>query len=224
MTHDVLYLIGIVAVGWAVTVGLRALPFLLFAGRDRELPKSIERFGAFISPIIIAALIVYSYSSLAWRTPYPYLAGLLTVGLQLLVRNPLASIIAGTALYMSLLSAGCTSVPTVQLDMRDPSIVYSDFGIKIGDTPVKAEDVVKILRENDIPSDRVIHVRIETGTKNLSGARMLLSVLARGGYTRPVLVSELHSASYATGKKKAPEQKASSSNQQKKIRYKKAKE
>lgn len=224
MTHDVLYLIGIVAVGWAVTVGLRALPFLLFAGRDRELPKSIERFGAFISPIIIAALIVYSYSSLAWRTPYPYLAGLLTVGLQLLVRNPLVSIIAGTALYMSLLSAGCTSVPTVQLDMRDPSIVYSDFGIKIGDTPVKAEDVVKILRENDIPSDRVIHVRIETGTKNLSGARMLLSVLARGGYTRPVLVSELHSASYATGKKKAPEQKASSSNQQKKIRYKKAKE
>lgn len=224
MTHDVLYLIGIVAVGWAVTVGLRALPFLLFAGRDRELPKSIERFGAFISPIIIAALIVYSYSSLAWRTPYPYLAGLLTVGLQLLVRNPLVSIIAGTALYMSLLSAGCTSVPTVQLDMRDPSIVYSDFGIKIGDTPVKAEDVVKILRENDIPADRVIHVRIETGTKNLSGARMLLSVLARGGYTRPVLVSELHSASYATGKKKAPEQKASSSNQQKKIRYKKAKE
>lgn len=224
MNHDILYLLGVVAVGWGVTVGLRALPFLLFAGRDRELPKSVERFGAFVSPVIIAALIVYSYSSLAWTTPYPYLAGLLTVGLQLVLRNPLVSIIAGTALYMTLLSCGCSSTPVVQLDMRDPSISYSDFGIKIDDTPVNAVEVVKILKENDIPTDRVIHIRVEPDIRDLSGARTLMGILAKGGYTRPVLVTERHSESYATGKKKAPENKRQSANKPKKIRYKKASE
>lgn len=224
MTHDILYLLGIVAVGWAVTIGLRSLPFLLFAGRDRELPKSVERFGAFVSPVIIAALIAYSYSSLAWKTPYPYLAGMLTVGLQLLLRNPLVSIVAGTALYMSLLATGCTSTPGIQLDMREPSIIYSDFGIKIGETPVNAVEVVQILKDNDIPTDRVIHIRVDPETKDLSGARTLMGILARGGYTRPVLVTERHSESYATGKKKKPENAKSAANQPKKIRYKKARE
>lgn len=223
MTHDIMHLFALVAVGWAVTVGLRALPFLLFAGSDRELPKSVERFGSIISPVIIAGLIIYSYSALAWKTPYPYLAGLLTVGLQLTVKNPLVSIIAGTALYMCLLTTGCTSTPSIQLDMREPSISYSDFGIKIGETPVNAVEVVNILRENDIPTDRVIHIRVAPETKDLSGARTLMGILARGGYTRPVLVTERHSESYATGKKKKPET-AKKSNKPKKIRYKKATE
>ena len=46
---------------------------------------------------------IYSYSSLEWRTVSPYLAGTLTVALHLRFRNPLASIVAGTALYMALL-------------------------------------------------------------------------------------------------------------------------
>lgn len=224
MTHDILYLFGLVAVGWAVTVGLRALPFLLFAGRDRELPKSVERFGSIISPVIIAGLIVYSYSALAWKTPYPYLAGVLTVGLQLTVKNPLVSIIAGTALYMCLLTTGCTSTPSIQLDMREPSISYSDFGIKIGETPVNAVEVVNVLRENDIPTDRVIHIRVAPETQDLNGARTLMGILARGGYTRPVLVTERHSESYATGKKKKPEMTKKASAKPKKIRYKKASE
>ena len=98
------YMLCVVGACFAVNYGLRALPFLLFAGRDRELPRWVERFGAFISPVIIAALIVYSYSGLEWRTAWPYLAGLLTVGLQLWKRNPLASIVAGTALYMALMA------------------------------------------------------------------------------------------------------------------------
>ena len=72
---DVIYMLGVVAVGFAVNYALRALPFILFAGRDRELPRWVERFGAFVSPVIIAGLIVYSYSGLEWKTVYPYLAG-----------------------------------------------------------------------------------------------------------------------------------------------------
>ena len=104
MTGEVVYMLSVVAACFAVNYGLRALPFLLFAGRDRELPQWVERFGSLLSPVIIAVLVVYSYSGLEWKTAWPYLAGGLTVGLQLWKRNPLLSIVAGTALYMAFLS------------------------------------------------------------------------------------------------------------------------
>ena len=105
-TETIIYLLGIVATAWAVTFALRALPFVIFAGRRRPLPRWVERFGDLVSPVIIAGLIVYSYSGMEWWTAWPYLAGALTVGLQLWKGNALASIIAGTALYMSLLAFG----------------------------------------------------------------------------------------------------------------------
>jgi branched-subunit amino acid transport protein AzlD len=99
----IIYLIAAVATGWAVTYTLRALPFILFSRKARELPPWAGRLGNLISPLIIAALILYSYSALEWRTVSPHLAGTLTVALHLRFLNPLASIVAGTALYMALL-------------------------------------------------------------------------------------------------------------------------
>ena len=103
MKAEVIYMLGIVGVGFLVNYTLRALPFLLFAGRDRELPFWIRRISGFVSPVIIAGLIIYAYSGSAWRTPWPYVAGAVTVGLHVWKRNPLVSIIVGTALYMLLL-------------------------------------------------------------------------------------------------------------------------
>lgn len=223
MTDRVLYLLGVVAVGWAMTVGLRFLPFLLFAGKDRPLPRWVERFGAFVSPVIIAGLIVYSYAGLEWKTVWPYLAGALTIGLQIVWRNPLVSIIAGTVVYMCALNCGCTSQRIVQLDKSDPSIRYSDYGITMNGTSVNPVEVVKVLRDNDIPTDRVIHIRMEEGTRDLRGARTLMGILAKGGYTRPVLVSERKSEAFNTGRpKKAPPPAAAQG--PRKIRYKKASE
>lgn len=221
MTARILYLFGVVLVGWAVTIGLRALPFILFAGRKDSIPKGVTTFGNIISPVIIAFLIVYSYSSLAWSTPWPYFAGFLTIAVQLLMKNPLVSILAGTILYMCLLSAGCASERIVELDVRDPSIHYSDYGIVMNGTTVSAYEVVKILKDNDVPTDRVIHIRLESGTQDLSGARTLMGMLAKGGYTRPVLVSERKAESYNTGKK-AESSSSKASTTQKKIRYKRA--
>lgn len=106
MTDEVLYMLGIVGAGFVVNFGLRALPFLFFSGGGRNLTHWAERFGSLVSPVIIAALVVYSYAGLAWRTPWPYLAGAITVAIQLWRRNPLASIVAGTVLYMALISRG----------------------------------------------------------------------------------------------------------------------
>lgn len=102
MSDEILYMTGVVAVGFAVNFGLRAIPFLLFAGKDRTVPAWVTRLGDVISPVIITCLVFYSFSGLEWRTYAPYLAGALTVALQLWRRNPLVSIIAGTALYMFL--------------------------------------------------------------------------------------------------------------------------
>lgn len=102
MTDEVLYMSGIVAVGFAVNFGLRALPFLLFGGSGRKLPPCVERVASAASPAIIACLVVYSYSGLEWRTAAPYLAGAAVVALQAAFRNPLVSIVAGTVAYMLL--------------------------------------------------------------------------------------------------------------------------
>lgn len=224
MTARIFYLLGVVLVGWAVTVGLRALPFLLFARRKGAIPKSVTTFGTIASPVIIAGLIVYSYAGLAWTTPWPYLAGVLTVSLHLLMKNPLVSILAGTILYMCLLSGGCSSVKTVELDAREPSIVYSDFGISLDDQPVTAIEILEFLKDNDIPTDRVIHIRMKEGTRDLRGARTLMGILAKGGYTRPVLVTERKSESYNTGKTVKKSAETRSSSPARRVKYKKAKD
>ena len=106
MGNEILYMLGIVAVGFAVNFGLRALPFALFAGRRCELPAWVKGLGAVVSPVIIFGLIVYSYSGLEWKAASPYIAGALTVALQLWRRNSLLSIVVGTITYMCLVDLG----------------------------------------------------------------------------------------------------------------------
>ena len=104
MRDEVLYMLGVVAAGFVINFGLRALPFVLFGGKDRVVPAWIDRISGFISPVIIAALVVYSFAGSAWRMPWPYIAGVVTVALQVWRRNPLLSIIVGTAVYMLFLN------------------------------------------------------------------------------------------------------------------------
>ena len=104
MADEVLYMLGVVAVGFVVNFGLRALPFALFAGRKCELPTWVKGLGSIVSPVIICGLIIYSYSGLEWRQSSPYIAGMLTIALQLWHRNSLLSIVAGTIAYMCLIN------------------------------------------------------------------------------------------------------------------------
>ena len=226
MIDEILYMLGIVAVGFAVNYTLRALPFLIFSGRDRELPKGVEMMGRFISPVIIAGLIVYSYSGLAWRTPWPYFAGVLSVGLQIWKRNPLVSIIAGTLVYMLLLNCcGCASQRMLELDAQHPAVRVSTQGVLFGDRYVQPTEVAEILEDYDIPHDRVIHIRLDPDVKDLRPARFLMGVLARAGYTRPVLVTERHAMSENFGKRKPAEIRSTPvPTARKTIRYKKASE
>lgn len=91
--------LGIFAVSFAVIYLLRAFPFIVCARSTGERPwlKAAEKW---LSPIVIAILIVYSYAGLEWRTPWPYIAGAIVVILQLIFKSGLLAIFAGTAAYM----------------------------------------------------------------------------------------------------------------------------
>lgn len=231
MADEIGYMTGIVAVGFALNFGLRALPFLLLGGRGRRLPAWITRVGSFVSPVIIAGLIVYAYSGSAWRTPWPYLAGILTVALHLWKRNPLVSIVAGTALYMLLVNCcGCASQRMVELDAENPSIRVSTLGVRFGDDFVKPQEVPDILADCDIPRERVIHILLDEDVKDLREARFLMVCLSRAGYTRPVLVTKRHGESVNRGKSKKASSAAEAprttgkTEKKRKIRYKRASE
>lgn len=228
MSGEVMYMLGVVAACFAVNYGLRALPFLLFAGRDRELPRWVERFGAFVSPVIIAALIVYSYSGLAWKTAWPYLAGALTVGLQIWKRNPLASIVAGTALYMALVGCcGCASGrSSIELDAQHPAVRMTTAGVRFGDSLVRLHEVPSILDDFDVPRSRTIHILLDDDVRDLRPARLLMACLAKAGYTRSVLVTKRHSEALNLGRRKAtsPVAAPAPAPAPRRIRYKKANE
>ncbi len=98
------HIFGAIMTMAAVTLLLRAFPFLLFSGRKP--PEVILYFGRVVAPGAIAMLVVYCFNSVA-PLKYPYavpeiLASAAVILLHLKFRNPLLSIVAGTILYMIL--------------------------------------------------------------------------------------------------------------------------
>ena len=100
-------LVVLLAVG-ALSYLLRALPFLLFGGR-KEPPQVVKYVGRVLAPAAIAMLVIYCYAgemakdaATACAPAAPSLAGVVTVALQLWRRNPLLSVLVGTAIYMAL--------------------------------------------------------------------------------------------------------------------------
>jgi len=106
MTFHQYLLIAIMA---AVVIFLRSVPFLLFSGK-RKVPAVLLYLGKVLTAAAIAMLVVYSlYGNLNYpvygsKNLLPGLAAsALTVILHWLLKNPLVSIIAGTACYMFLI-------------------------------------------------------------------------------------------------------------------------
>ena len=96
----------IVLICSAVTLALRALPFVFFGGKG-GVPPRIARLGRMLPPAIMAALVVYCLKGVPYGTledgAKQLLAAVVVVGIHLLRRNTLLSIAAGTAAYMLLI-------------------------------------------------------------------------------------------------------------------------
>ena len=92
-----------------VVIFLRAFPFLLLSGTKRP-PEILFYLGKVLTAAAIAMLVIYCYASsyrdisfAAGGYGVPELAASVAVVLlQLWKRNPLVSIIVGTAIYMFL--------------------------------------------------------------------------------------------------------------------------
>lgn len=104
------YLILLVLISGGVTVLLRAFPFLAF-GRGGKPPELVIRLGDRIPPAAIAMLVVYCFCGYFQDKTFaecgygiPELAAAAAViGLHLLAKNPLLSILTGTVIYMILI-------------------------------------------------------------------------------------------------------------------------
>lgn len=102
--NDTGYLLAVIVVMGAVTFGLRALPFLS-ARLLRRFPV-VQHLGRFLPLAIMVLLLVHSATGAAREHaygPWPELLAIaVTCLLQWRSRNPLLSIVAGTALYVLL--------------------------------------------------------------------------------------------------------------------------
>ena len=102
MSAKALYALTVLVAVGVLSYLLRALPFVLF-GRRGEPPAVVRYVGRVLSPAAIAMLSVYCCAGeTAGSWTAVALAGTVTVALQVWRRNPLLSILAGTALYMAL--------------------------------------------------------------------------------------------------------------------------
>lgn len=93
----------LIAVMAIVTMALRFLPFIIFR---KHTPAYISFLGRVLPPAIIGMLVVYCLRDVNVSSP-PYgvpelIASLSVIGLQILKRSAVLSILGGTVVYMLL--------------------------------------------------------------------------------------------------------------------------
>jgi branched-subunit amino acid transport protein AzlD len=103
---DVKYIIAAILLSAVITFFLRALPFLIFNGKN-SLPDKVSALGRVLPSAIMAVLIVYCFKGVIKE---PVSEGIPAVIASAVVvftykwkHNTLASIFAGTVCYMLLL-------------------------------------------------------------------------------------------------------------------------
>ncbi|MDY3119128.1 MAG: AzlD domain-containing protein [Peptoniphilus sp.] len=102
-TREVYFAIAIVI---CVTFAIRTFPLFFFSGKKR-LPKVVGDLGNLLPYSMMGLLIVYCLRTLTFSAPSGYVplvaASLVTALSYLWKRKSIASIIAGTAVYMFLI-------------------------------------------------------------------------------------------------------------------------
>ena len=104
MTLSVGQSLAIIAVCVACTFLERALPFLIFGGR--EVPKIVRYLGRILPMAVMATLVVYCLRGTTFNAAGNFLPQLIAVAVVALLhlwrKNTFLSIVVGTAVYMVL--------------------------------------------------------------------------------------------------------------------------
>ena len=205
MTERILYLLGAVAIGTMVTSGLRALPFAISKLVHKDSLGFSNKVGDVISPIVIFALILYAYKDLELTTPWPYIAGMITVALQIWKGKAILSIVAGTVFYMVVVAnCGCVTVNELEYDAGKPLLRFTNDGIKFKEMAVTPAEAIELLEKNNVPKKKTLHILIDADyTDKRAPWVFQRNYLARNGWTRSILV---HSRKWETESKLQKEQ------------------
>ena len=95
-----------VLIAGIVTFLIRAIPFILFGGKQ-QMPVFVKEIAEKLPPMIIAILVIYCIKDVSFQDMtkvYATLVGVLSViGLHLWRRNILLSIAGSTLIYMFIL-------------------------------------------------------------------------------------------------------------------------
>lgn len=99
------YLLWAVVIAAAVTIAVRSAPFIVFGNRTK-VPTLIQSLGAVLPAAVMATLLVYCLRHVGSGEVHTWIGSLIavvfTAAIHLWRRNVLASIVAGTVLYMIL--------------------------------------------------------------------------------------------------------------------------
>lgn len=101
----------------------------------------------------------------------------------------------GRVAALCLLTCGCATRTVSDIDAEHPELRLTKDAVYMGETKVPVADIVKNLEEAEIPKDRAIRILLDRDMKDMRDGRALMALLARGGYTRSVLVTKEHGVS-----------------------------
>ena len=107
MENSISYLLLFMLVMAGATFITRALPFVLFHKKSDH--PLVEYLGTYLPPVLMVLLLVYSFKNETFISLgfVPEVIGLVsTLVFHLLWRQPLISIVGGTAIYMVLVQIG----------------------------------------------------------------------------------------------------------------------
>lgn len=97
----------IIAICAVCTFAERALPFLIFKGR--EVPDVVRYIGKVLPMAIMATLVIFCLKGISFESAAGFapmlIASAVTVALHLIKGNTMVSIVGGTACYMVLVQA-----------------------------------------------------------------------------------------------------------------------
>lgn len=103
---DKTYVYGGIIIFALINIFLRALPFMVFGGKD--LPKSVDYLSDRLPAAIMAILVIYNLRSTVFtQAPYALpeiISVILTVIIHYWKENTILTLISGTATYIILLN------------------------------------------------------------------------------------------------------------------------
>ena len=124
-----------------------------------------------------------------------------------------------------MLAAGCTTTHEMTYGVDNPILELSSLGLKFDGKFVKPEEVPDLLEEYQIPHDATIHIGITPDVmQQLGPVRMFQAYLAKNGYRRSVMVTDMHGESSVRKAGFAAPRGSSAAPARPKVRYKGANE